>query len=112
MNSKTLAEIESTYIKDIVVYFCFEYYKMYLKDPKINLSEKINNQVSNRLSNIIHDWKIQIDKDYWSKSEIRDNLISNILDGDDIKYPPIKFSFFYTLSRGTEVKIIDIVVQL
>lgn len=111
MESKTLTQINESYIKDIVVYFCFEYYKMYLKDPKINLSERINDQIRNRLSDIIYDWKIQIDKEYWSKSEIRDNLISNILD-DDIKHPPIKFSFFYTLSRGTEIKIIDIVTQL
>jgi hypothetical protein len=111
MESKTLTQINNSYIKDIVVYFCFEYYKMYLKDSSINIVDRVNEQVKNRLSDIIHDWKIQIDKDCWTKSEIRNNIISNILD-DDIKYPPIKFTFYYTLSRGTEIKILDIITQL
>lgn len=112
---KTLLEINDNYIKEIVEFFCYEYYKMYIKRTD-NQSEiiyqAVNHQIKKLLSHLLTDWKLQIERQPYNISTKRDNLISHILGGEDLKYPPLKFNFLYQQSTGLEIKVLDIIVQL
>lgn len=113
---KTLVEINDNYIKEMVEFFCYEYYKMYIKKSGDNTAiifDLVNGQIKKRLPHLLSDWKLEIHKDYTvDKSIKRDNLISHILEGEDLKHPPMYFKFMYQQTKGLEIKILDIVIQL
>lgn len=72
----------------------------------------VNHQIKKRLSHLLTDWKLQIERQTDNLSTKRDNLISHILEGEELKHPPLKFNFCYQQTRGLEIKVLDIVVQL
>jgi hypothetical protein len=117
MESKTLQEINESYIKEIFQFFCFEYYRMNIhkieQDKVINdISENLDNQINKRLSNILQDWKLDIFVEEYTLSEKRDNVLSSILEDNKINYPPLNFKLYYQLNKGTDIKILNVITKL
>lgn len=120
MESKTLQEINNHYVKEIVQFFCFEYYRMHChrlgksenNDIVNRIISLIDNQIKQRLSNMLHDWKIEIESPDFNLSERRNNIIENILEDKEIEYPTLKFRFYYQLNKGTDIRVLDVLTKL
>lgn len=113
LNSITLTNINENYVKDFLKSVCYDVYEMYLTDEKVDMNLIVNDKIKSGLSSLLSDWKLETHKDFnFSKSEKRENLISHIIEGVDIKHPPVKFRFHFQLSKGLEIKILDIICQL
>lgn len=111
---KTLEEINDNYIKDIVYFFCFEYYKSHISNDSDNsekIFELVNQQIKKRLDSLLNDWKLEI-KDLDDKSVRRENILSEILEDGGYKYKPMHFSFYYQSHKGTSIKFLEFSVNL
>ena len=105
---KTLQEINYNYIKDLFIFFSYRYTQRY-KDTN-RIKEAIETQIEKRMlnTNIIHNWKINIDGP--TLSDVRDTTIHNILNDDDKSYP-IKIQFMFQQSKGLEIEICEFIIE-
>lgn len=115
MESTSLIEINEHFIKQKVEFFCFECYNMFVdklwvnKELHYHIQDIVNKKIKEGLSNIINDWKLEVNYLEIDICEKRNNIISHLIEGEEIKYIPLKFKFYYQLSKGTEIKLLEII---
>lgn len=105
---KTLEEIESEYIRDVILFFCREYTSIFLLHSFINfkisienISNRVSKQINDRLltKNLISDYKVQVN--IHPKDEKRDSIIDNILEDKSILEDNI--IVYYQRRRGDKI---------
>lgn len=98
---KTLEEIESEYIRDVILFFCREYTTIFNKISIENISNRVSKQINDRLltKNLISDYKVQVN--IHPKDEKRDSIIDNILEDKSILEDNI--IVYYQRRRGDKI---------
>jgi hypothetical protein len=75
------------------------------------IQDAVNKKIKKELSSIINDWKLQVDYLEIDICEKRNNILSHLIEGEDRKYISLKFKFYYQLSKGTEIKLLEIITK-
>lgn len=98
---RTLVEIESEYIRDVILFFCREYTTIFNKISIENISYRVSKQINDRLltKNLISDYKVQVN--IHPKDEMRDSIIDNILEDKSILEDNI--IVYYQRRRGDKI---------